>query len=164
MLKAGEDRLYLARRLVRMAIEDIGMADPRAIEQGIACMQTVHFLGIPEGDQALAQLTIYLALAPKSNAAYEALNKVNEVIETSIAEPVPMQLRNAPTKLMKTMGYGRGYRHAHDENDAVTKMQCLPGSLQGSQFYRPTDRGFEKKIKERMHWLAEKRSEENNNP
>ncbi|MGA8027988.1 MAG: replication-associated recombination protein A [Bryobacteraceae bacterium] len=123
MMKAGEDRLYLARRLVRMAIEDIGLADPRAVEQSIACMQTVHFLGIPEGDQALAQLAIYLALAPKSDAAFQALNRVNETIESTAAPPVPLHLRNAPTPLMKQMGYSkriqartqrrrRGYRHA----------------------------------------------------
>src|SRR3954463_5803813 len=105
----GEDRMYRARRLVRMAIEDIGLADPRAVEQGIACMQTVHFLGIPEGDQAVAQLTLYLALAPKSDSAYQALNKANQVIESTRAEPVPMQLRNAPTGLMKRLGYGKGY-------------------------------------------------------
>jgi putative ATPase len=152
--------LYLARRLVRMAIEDIGMADPRAVEQGIACMQAVHFLGVPEGDQALAQLTIYLAIAPKSDAAYRALNNANETVETTRAEPVPMQLRNAPTGLMKQMGYGAGYRHAHRETDAVTKMQCLPEAIKDRHFYEPTGRGFEKKVKERLLWLAEKRNEE----
>lgn len=160
MMKAGEDRLFLARRLVRMAIEDIGMADPRALEQGMACMQAVHFLGIPEGDQALAQLTIYLAIAPKSDAAYRALNNANETVESTVAEPVPLQLRNAPTRLMKQMGYGAGYSHAHREEDAVTKMQCLPEAIKDRQFYQPTDRGFEKKVKERLLWLAEKRSEE----
>ncbi|MBV8808561.1 MAG: replication-associated recombination protein A [Acidobacteriaceae bacterium] len=159
MMKAGEDRLYLARRLVRMAIEDIGLADPRAVEQGIACMQTVHFLGIPEGDQALAQLTIYLALAPKSDAAYRALNSVNEVIETSAAPPVPLHLRNAPTRLMKEMGYAKGYRHAHLEKDAVTDMACLPESLAGTAFYEPTDRGFEQKISERLNWLRNRKAQ-----
>jgi putative ATPase len=158
MLMAGEDRLYLARRLVRMAIEDIGLADPRAVEQAIACMQTVHFLGIPEGDQALAQLTIYLALAPKSDAAYQALNKVNSTIENTIAEPVPLHLRNAPTRLMKQLGYSRGYKHAHAEQDAVTDMQCLPESLAGTVFYKPSDRGFEQKLRERLEWLAERRN------
>lgn len=157
MMMAGEDRLYLARRLVRMAIEDIGLADPRAVEQAIACMQTVHFLGIPEGDQALAQLTIYLALAPKSDAAYQALNKVTATIETTVAEPVPLHLRNAPTRLMKEMGYSRGYKHAHKEPDAITDMQCLPESLTGTVFYEPTDRGFEQKLKDRLAWLAERR-------
>ena len=153
MMKAGEDRLYLARRLVRMAIEDIGLADPRALEQAIACMQTVHFLGIPEGDQALAQLTIYLAVAPKSDAAYQALNRANGTVETTVAQPVPLHLRNAPTKLMKEMGYSKGYRHAHRERDAVTKMQCLPENLVGTIFYEPTERGFEQRIRERLEWL-----------
>lgn len=157
MMRAGEDRLYLARRLIRMAIEDIGLADPRAVEQAIACMQTVHFLGIPEGDQALAQLTIYLALAPKSDAAYQALNKVNETIESTLAAPVPLHLRNAPTKLMKDMEYGKGYRHAHTEQDAITDMQCLPDALSGATFYEPTDRGFEQKLRDRLQWLNERR-------
>jgi putative ATPase len=158
MLRSGEDRLYLARRLVRMAIEDIGLADPRAVEQGIACMQTVHFLGVPEGDQALAQLTIYLALAPKSDAAYQALNKVNAVIESTPAMPVPLHLRNAPTGLMKQLGYSKGYQHAHAAPDAVTDMSCLPDDLSGYRFYEPTDRGFEQRLRERLDWLAEKRA------
>jgi putative ATPase len=158
MLKAGEDRLYVARRLVRMAIEDIGLADPRAVEQGIACMQTVHFLGVPEGDQALAQLTIYLALAPKSDAAYQAFNKVDAVIESTPAAPVPLQLRNAPTGLMKQLGYSKGYLHAHASPDAVTDMACLPEALSGYRFYEPTDRGFEQKLGERLAWLAKKRT------
>ncbi len=158
MMKAGEDRLYLARRLTRMAIEDIGLADPHAVEQAIACMQTVHFLGIPEGDQALAQLTIYLAAAPKSDAAYQALNKVNATIESTIAPPVPLHLRNAPTPLMKEMGYSKGYKHAHKEEDAVTNMQCLPDALAGAHFYEPTERGLEKKLQERLEWVAKRRS------
>jgi len=158
MMKAGEDRLYLARRLIRMAIEDIGLADPRAVEQAIACMQTVHFLGIPEGDQALAQLTIYLAIAPKSDASYQALNRANGTIETTVAEPVPLHLRNAPTRLMKEMGYAKGYRHAHKEKDAVTNMQCLPESLTGAVFYEPTERGFEQRVRERMEWLRKVRN------
>jgi putative ATPase len=153
MMKAGEDRLYLARRLVRMAIEDIGLADPRAVEQAIACMQTVHFLGIPEGDQALAQLALYLALAQKSDAAFQALNRANSTIETTVAEPVPMHLRNAPTRLMKEMGYAAGYKHAHKETDAVTDMECMPASLAGTTFYEPTDRGFEKRLREHLEWL-----------
>jgi putative ATPase len=159
MMKAGEDRMYLARRLVRMAIEDIGLADPRAVEQAIACMQTVHFLGIPEGDQALAQLAIYLSLAPKSDAAYAALNQANATIEGTVAEPVPMHLRNATTRLMKEMGYAQGYKHAHKESDAVTDMDCMPSSLSGTVFYRPTDRGFEQRLGERLEWLKKKRIE-----
>ena len=158
MLTAGEDRLYLARRLIRMAIEDIGLADPRAVEHAIACMQTVHFLGIPEGDQALAQLTIYLALAPKSDAAYQALNRAHATIETTVADPVPLHLRNAPTPLMKQMGYAHGYQHAHQKTDAITDMECLPESLIGSRFYEPSDRGFKQKLQDRLRWLAERRA------
>jgi putative ATPase len=160
MMKAGEDRLYLARRLIRMAIEDIGLADPRAVEQAIACMQTVNFLGIPEGDQALVQLTIYLALAPKSDAAYQALNSVNSVIESTPAASVPLQLRNAPTGLMKELGYSKGYKHAHQQEDAVTDMECLPEPLAGASFYLPTDRGFEQKLSERLDWLKKKRGKD----
>ncbi len=159
MTKAGEDRMYLARRLVRMAIEDIGMADPRAVEQGIACMQTVHFLGIPEGDLALAQLTLYLSLAAKSDASYQALNKVNSTIEATVAEPVPLHLRNAPTRLMKEIGYAKGYRHAHKEENAVTNMQCLPEGLAGTTFYEPTNRGFEQRVRERLDWLRQQRQD-----
>lgn len=159
MMMAGEDRMYLARRLVRMAIEDIGLADPRAVEQAIACMQTVHFLGIPEGDQALAQLTIYLALASKSDAAYQALNRANSLIENTCQQPVPLHLRNAPTRLMKEMGYAKGYRHAHKELDAVTDMECMPDALMGTVFYEPTNRGFEQKLQERLNWLKQQRSQ-----
>jgi putative ATPase len=158
MMKAGEDRLYLARRLVRMAIEDIGLADPRAVEQGIACMETVHFLGIPEGDQALAQLTLYLALAPKSDAAYQALNRANAIIESTVAEPVPLHLRNAPTRLMKEMGYAKGYQHAHKLSNALTDMECMPTSLIGTSFYQPTERGFEQRLRERLDWLKKQRA------
>jgi putative ATPase len=150
MLEAGEDRMYLARRLVRMAIEDIGLADPRAVEQAIACQQTVHFLGEPEGDQALAQITIYLAVAPKSDAAYQALKAAQDAARHRLAEPVPMQLRNAPTRLMKDIGYGAGYQHAHQQPDAVVGMKCLPEGLDGTQFYHPSNRGLEAKIRERL--------------
>lgn len=155
MLESGEDRMYIARRLVRMAVEDIGLADPRAVEQAIACQQTAHFLGVPEGDQALAQVTLYLALAAKSDAAYRALNAVRAEIRQGVAEPVPMHLRNAPTKLMKGIGYGVGYKHAHQFADAVTGMECLPPSLAGREFYQPTDRGVEKKIAERLREIRE---------
>jgi putative ATPase len=159
MLAAGEDRLYIARRLVRMSIEDIGLADPRAMEQAIAAMQTVHFLGEPEGDQALAQLAIYLAMAPKSDAAYRALNSVMEEIETHRAEPVPLHLRNAVTRSMKQWGYGKGYQHAHKFEDAITDMACLPESLAGRRFYEPTDRGVEQRIKQRLEELRERRKQ-----
>jgi putative ATPase len=150
MLTAGEDRLYIARRLVRMAIEDIGLADPRALEQAIAAMQAVHFLGVPEGDQALAQAAIYLAVAPKSDAAYQALNRAVQTVESTPAEPVPMNLRNPVTSAMKEWGYGAGYQHAHQFRDAMTDMECLPPSLAGTRFYEPTDRGAEKRIAERL--------------
>ena len=157
MLESGEDRMYLARRLVRMAIEDIGLADPRAVEQAIACQQTVHFLGEPEGDQALAQITIYLAVAPKSDAAYQALKAAQTAARERLAEPVPMQLRNAPTRLMKDLGYGTGYEHAHQRTDAVVSMACLPPGLEGTEFYHPTNRGVEAKIRERLEAWKKKR-------
>ena len=158
MLESGEDRLYIARRLVRMAIEDIGLADPRALEQAIAVKECVHFLGIPEGDQALAQVAIYLAVAPKSDAAYKALNEAREWVRTHTAEPVPMQLRNAPTGAMKAWGYGEGYRHAHEFDDAVTDMECMPESLAGRRFYEPPGRGTEGRIKERLEEIRRRRS------
>ncbi len=157
MLEGGEDRMYLARRLVRMAVEDIGLADPRAVEQAIACMQTVHFLGVPEGDQALAQITIYLALAAKSDAAYRALNTARATVASAPDEPVPMQLRNAPTRAMKQWGYGEGYQHAHQSDDALTTMQCLPDSLVGTEFYEPTNRGLEARIRERLAEIRARR-------
>jgi putative ATPase len=157
MLASGEDRLYIARRLIRMAIEDIGMADPRALEQAIAAQQCVHFLGEPEGDQALAQLTIYLAISQKSDAAYQALNKVMETIESTTAEPVPLHLRNAPTRAMKQWGYGEGYQHAHKFAGALPDMTCLPESLKDARFYQPTDRGLEKRIAERLAEIAERK-------
>ncbi|MDE3165187.1 MAG: replication-associated recombination protein A, partial [Acidobacteriota bacterium] len=150
MLEAGEDRMYIARRLVRMAIEDISLADPRALEQTIAAMQAVHFLGIPEGDLALAQAAIYLSVAPKSDAAYQALGAVMGDVEKTVAEPVPMQLRNAPTRAMKEWGYSEGYRHAHQFEGAITGMECLPESLAGKRWYYPSERGVEKRIKERL--------------
>jgi putative ATPase len=150
MLEAGEDRLYIARRLIRMASEDIGLADPRALEQTIAAMQAVHFLGIPEGDLALGQAVIYLSVAPKSDAAYRAMGDLRQDVEHTIAEPVPMHLRNAPTKAMKQWGYSQGYQHAHKFEDAISDMECLPPSLSGRRYYHPTDRGIEKRIGERM--------------
>ena len=137
MLEGGEDRLYIARRLIRMASEDIGLADPRALEQAVAAMQAVHFLGIPEGDLALAQAAIYLCAAPKSDAAYRAMGAVHADVEKTIAEPVPMNLRNAVTRHMKEWGYSEGYQHAHQFEDAVVDMECLPPSLAGRQYYFP---------------------------
>ena len=158
MLEAGEDRMYIARRLVRMAIEDISLADPRALEQTVAAMQAVHFLGIPEGDLALAQAAIYLSVAPKSDAAYRAMGAVKEDVEKTIAEPVPMNLRNAPTRAMKEWGYSEGYQHAHKFEDAITDMECLPPSLAGRQYYFPTDRGMEKRIAERLEEIRQSKA------
>jgi putative ATPase len=153
MLEAGEDRLYIARRLIRMSVEDIGLADPRALEQTVAAMQAVHFMGVPEGDQALAQAVIYLSLAQKSDASYQALNMAMTAVSSSAVEPVPLHLRNAPTRQMKEWGYGEGYKHAHLFEGAVTSMQCLPPSLAGKRFYFPTDRGVEKRASERLEEL-----------
>ena len=158
MLEAGEDRLYVARRLVRMAIEDIGLADPRALEQAMAAMQAVHFLGIPEGDQARAQAAIYLAVAPKSDAAYQALEQVRADVRTSVAEPVPLHLRNPVTRHMKAWGYGAGYQHAHQFEDALPDMECLPPSLAGRRYYLPTQRGIEKRIAERLEEIRQARA------
>ncbi|MFB3778023.1 MAG: replication-associated recombination protein A [Bryobacteraceae bacterium] len=157
MLEAGEDRLYIARRLIRMAIEDIGMADPRALEQAVAAMQTVHFLGIPEGDQALAQAAIYLSVAQKSDAAYQALNRAQQEVRTGMPEPVPLHLRNPVTRHMKEWGYGAGYQHAHQFEDAITDMSCVPPALEGKRFYFPTDRGMERRIQERLGELRRAR-------
>jgi putative ATPase len=153
MLEAGEDRLYIGRRLVRMASEDIGLADPRALEQALAAVEAFRLLGEPEGDLALAQATVYLAIAPKSDAVYQALNQVKKDAERTAAEPVPMQLRNAATRSMKEWGYGKGYQHAHQQEDALTDMECLPASLAGRRYYHPTDRGIEKRIGERLEKL-----------
>jgi putative ATPase len=159
MLEAGEDRMYLARRMVRMSIEDIGLADPRALEQSMAAQQCVHFLGIPEGDLALAQLAIYLSLAPKSDAGYRSLNAALDDVRSTVAEPVPLHLRNAPTRAMKEWGYGAGYQHAHLAEDAITDMECLPPSLRGKRYYEPTHRGVEQKIAERLEKLRERKSQ-----
>jgi putative ATPase len=157
MLEAGEDRMFLARRLGRMSIEDIGLADPRALEQAMAAQQCVHFLGMPEGDLALAQLAIYLSVAPKSDAAYRALGAAVEDVQRSATEAVPLHLRNAPTRAMKEWGYGAGYQHAHLFEDAVPEMDCLPASLAGKRYYEPTLRGMEQKIHERLEHIRQKR-------
>jgi putative ATPase len=158
MLEAGEDRLYIARRLIRMAIEDIGLADPRALEQTVAAMQAVHFMGAPEGDQALAQAAIYLSLAQKSDASYQALDRARAEVGQGVAEPVPLHLRNPVTRPMKDWGYGEGYEHAHKFENAITDMECLPPTLTGKRFYFPTDRGLEKRITERLQELRRARN------
>ena len=157
MFEGGEDRLYIARRLVRMAIEDISLADPRALEQAVAAMQAAHFLGIPEGDLALAQAAIYLSMAPKSDSAYRAMGKVRADVEKTVNEPVPMHLRNASTRLMQQLGYGQGYQHAHDFSDAVPEMECLPEALAGRRYYVPSGRGLEKRIAERLEEIRQAR-------
>ncbi|MFQ5777165.1 MAG: replication-associated recombination protein A [Terriglobia bacterium] len=153
MLEAGEDPLYVARRLVRMASEDIGLADPQALRVALDAMQAVHFVGLPEGNLALAEAAVYLALAPKSNALYEGYGRVKEDVERTLAEPVPLHLRNPVTPLMRTVGYGKSYQHAHHEEDHTTAMPCLPGSLRARRYYRPSREGFEEKLKERLETL-----------
>ena len=150
MLEAGEDPLYVARRLVRFASEDIGNADPQALTLAVAAKDAVHFIGMPEGNTALAQAAIYLATAPKSNAVYEAYTQAAEDAHKDVAQAVPLHLRNAPTKLMKDLNYGKGYKYAHNETDAVADMSCLPPALEARKYYEPADRGFEKDIKRRL--------------
>ena len=150
MVEAGEDPLYIARRLIRFASEDIGNADPQALTVAVAAKDAVHFIGMPEGNTALAQAAIYLATAPKSNAVYTAYNEAAEDALRQIAEPVPLHIRNAPTALMKQLDYGKGYRYAHNEAEGVADMDCLPPSLQGKKYYQPTDRGFEEEIRKRI--------------
>jgi putative ATPase len=158
MVEAGEDPLYIARRLVRFASEDIGNADPQALTVAVAAKEAVHFIGMPEGNTALAQAALYLATAPKSNAVYEAYNRAAEDAHKDVAQPVPLHLRNAPTRLMKDLEYGKGYKYAHGEADAIADMSCLPSALQGRQYYEPTERGFEKEIKRRLDgWEAIKK-------
>ena len=150
MIEAGEDPLYVARRLVRFASEDVGLADPQALVLAMAAQQAVHFIGLPEGALALAELVVYLAAAPKSNALYVAYGEAaRDALETR-AEPVPLWIRNAPTGLMKDLGYGKGYRYAHDESEGVAAMECLPEGLAGRRYYRPTDRGREADVAARL--------------
>src|SRR5579863_6243296 len=150
MLEAGEDRLYVARRVVRMAVEDIGLADPNALAVTLAARDAFDFLGVPEGDLALAQAVVYLCAAPKSNAVYLAYGEVQQDVERTAQDAVPLHLRNAPTGLMKSMGYGKGYQYAHDLEGKVANMQCLPDNLKGRVYYHPTDEGIEKRIKARL--------------
>jgi putative ATPase len=150
MLESGEEPLYLARRLVRMASEDIGLAEPHALEVAIAAMQAAHFLGQPEGNLALAQAAVYLALAPKSNALYIGYGEAANELQRTQSEPVPLHLRNAVTSLMRSVGYGRGYQYAHDYDDKLTDMPCLPESIADRNYYRPTDQGFEQRLRQRM--------------
>src|ERR1700690_4198868 len=150
MLESGEDPLYVARRLVRMASEDIGLAEPHAVQVALAAMQAFEFLGPPEGNLALAQAAVYLAPAPKSNAVYAAYGDVQEDLQRTMAEPVPLHLANAVTGLMKHIGYGKGYQYAHNAEEKVTDMTCLPESLADRVYYHPTDQGFEARIRQRL--------------
>ncbi|HXC96282.1 MAG TPA: replication-associated recombination protein A [Edaphobacter sp.] len=154
MLEAGEDPMYVARRVVRMAVEDIGLAAPEALNLCLSAKDAMHFLGHPEGELALAQAVVYLALAPKSNAVYTAYGAVQADIEATAAEPVPLHLRNAPTKLMKELDYGRDYQYAHDVEGRVADMECLPPSLVGRRYYLPTNEGREKLLAQRMEEIA----------
>jgi putative ATPase len=150
MLEAGEDPLYIARRLIRFASEDVGNADPQALAVAVAAKDAVHFIGMPEGNTALAQAAIYLATAPKSNAILTAYSRAAEDAVRQIAEPVPLHIRNAPTPLMKELNYGKGYKYAHNEAEGIADMECLPPSLAGKTYYEPTDRGFEEILRRRM--------------
>jgi len=154
MLEAGEDPMYCARRIVRMAIEDIGLAAPEALNLCLSARDAMHFLGQPEGGLALAQAVVYLALAPKSNAVYTAYGAVQADIQATAAEPVPLHLRNAPTKLMKELDYGRDYQYAHDVEGRVADMPCLPASLANRRYYVPTDQGRERALGQRMEEIA----------
>jgi putative ATPase len=155
MLEAGEDPLYIARRMIRMASEDIGLADPNALEVSVAAMQAAHFLGMPEGNLALAEAAVYLSLAPKSNALYVGYGEVAEDAQKTLAEPVPLHLRNPVTGLMAHQGYGKGYQYAHNAPDRLTDMQCLPENLKDRHYYRPTDQGFEKRLNEKLAAIKE---------
>ena len=150
MLESGEDPLYIARRMVRMASEDIGLADPRALDVTIAAKEAFDFIGPPEGNLALAEAAVYLSLAPKSNALYTGYGAVREDLQKTIAEPVPLHLRNPVTGLMGHLGYGKGYQYAHDSEEKVTDMACLPDSLAGRVYYKPTDQGLEARIRQRL--------------
>jgi putative ATPase len=154
MLISGEDPMYIARRVVRMAVEDIGLASPQALSITLAARDAYDFLGTPEGELALAQAVAYLALAPKSNAIYTAYGEVQEDVEKTAADPVPLHLRNAPTSLMKAFGYGKGYQYAHDLESKIADMQCLPDNLRDRQYFHPTDEGFERELRKRMDDLV----------
>ena len=166
MLESGEDPLFIARRLVRAASEDVGLADPQALPQALAARDAVHFIGMPEGSLALAQAVVYLSLAPKSNALYTGYKSASRQVRGGINPPVPLHLRNAPTALMKTLGFGDGYDYAHDRPEGVSAMSCLPDSLAGEEFYRPTNRGLESRYAERLakirEWRARQRDRNDN--
>ena len=153
MLEAGEDPIYIARRVTRFASEDVGLADPRALELAVAAFQACHLIGMPECSVHLTQAVVYLSLAPKSNALYMAYENAKRDAVTQLAEPVPLHIRNAPTRLMKELGYGKGYQYAHDTVDKLTDMRCLPDSLLGKVYYEPTGQGLESRFKERLEQI-----------
>jgi len=164
MLESGEDPLYLARRMVRMASEDIGLADPGALAVTLAAKDAFDFLGAPEGHLALAQAAVYLSLAPKSNAVYTAYGEVIDDVHKTEAEPVPLHIRNAVTGLMKNIGYGEGYKYAHNFDDKVTDMTCLPDNLAGRVYYKPTDQGFEQRLRARLDEIRKIKSRSASHP
>ena len=155
MLEGGEDPLYIARRLIRFASEDVGMADSQALNVAVAAYQACHFLGMPECDVHLSHAVVYLSMAPKSNALYTAVENCKRDVKNGQAEPVPLQLRNAPTRLMKDLEYGKDYEYAHDTEEKLTRMECLPESLAGTVYYHPTDQGDEEKVKDRLQEIKE---------
>jgi putative ATPase len=155
MLMAGEDPLYVARRMVRFASEDIGNADPYALRMAMAAMESFRFLGLPEGELALAQAVVYLATAPKSNSIYVAYGRVREIIRKTGSLPVPLHIRNAPTRMMKDLGYGRDYKYAHDYSETYVAQHYLPETLQGNYYYFPREQGYERNIKQRVeNWRS----------
>jgi putative ATPase len=158
MIESGEDPLFLARRMVRMASEDIGLAEPGALAVTLAAKEAFDFLGAPEGHLALAQAAVYLSLAPKSNALYTGYGAVMEDVRQTEAEPVPLHLRNAPTGLMKDLGYGEGYKYAHNFEEKVTDMTCLPDNLRGRRYFKPTDQGFEQRLRARLEEIGKIRA------
>ena len=155
MLEAGEDPLYVARRLIRFASEDIGMADSQALVIAVAAYQACHFIGMPECNVTLTHAVTYLALSPKSNALYTAYGRAKQDAQDMLAEPVPLVIRNAPTQLMKELDYGKGYQYAHDLEDKIAVMDCLPPSLKGRKYYRPTTQGREARVKERVEQIEQ---------
>ena len=159
MLEAGEDPLYIARRVTRFASEDVGLADPRALEMAVAAYQACHFIGMPECSVHLTQAVVYLSLAPKSNALYTAYETAKKDALQQLSEPVPLHIRNGVTKLMREVGYGKGYQYAHDTADKLTDMRCLPDSLLGRAYYRPTEQGLEHRFKDRLEQIKQWKKE-----
>jgi putative ATPase len=157
MLESGEDPLYIARRLIRFASEDVGMADPQALQVAVSAMQAFHFIGLPEGNLALAEAAVYLATAPKSNALYTAFQGVQKDVRELENLPVPLHIRNAPTSLMEELGYGKGYKYPHDYPEHFVEEEYLPENLRGRIYYRPSEEGFEREIKKRLEYWRKRR-------